>query len=161
MVQINGAVDLILTAHAVSRPWIVAGYLSAAFHIWAPIRAPCFYLFMHHKYFLVFIIWLWETVRTESTTIRPEGLSVIRPTGSGSVRLCGPARCVSRPRRATVCFGWLLGAASLCQLSQECPRQPRRGQDLMLLFHAKSHIGRPCFITPPPPVCVWPFLFKA
>lgn len=21
----------------------------------------------------------------------------------------------------------------------------------MLLFHAKSHIGRPCFITPPPP----------
>lgn len=45
----------------------------------------------------------------------------------------------------------LLGASGLCQLSQECPYQPRSDQDSMLLFFgtAKSDIGAPCLLHVP------------
>lgn len=123
------------------------------------LKRFCLYLPAASWMFACFISWLWELVCTVSVISTPKGMRIITALKSGGAWCGRPARCRSQAYWPTsLLFQWLLGAARLCQLSQECPCQPSRGQDLMLLFHApaKSHIGRPCFITTPP--CVWPWV---
>lgn len=154
------------TAHAINRPWIVRIFISSCrvmlrketnFLLLSELsfdKDTVFYLFIASQMLYCFIL----QFRVQNP-LYPEGFCFIRRLKSGPFWLCRPIGCRHADQTpSSLSYSDSLEAVRLCQLSQECLRQPRRGHNLMLLFHgpAKPHIGRPCFIILPP--CLWPWL---
>lgn len=97
-------------------------------------------------------------VRTESATIRLEGLSVIRPTESGSVRLCGPVRCVAASLSHRLLWLTPWSCESLPVISgMSSPAQERTGLNVALscqVSHREALFHYTTPTHPHPRVCV-------